>query len=240
MNDQVHNELKIVVERSVRPVRASFAHKRRMREEFLSHLTAIYEQEFEKLGDARLALDRAKQRFGDPKELGSQLQDATPRLDRYLFYMEKMNYQPGESILHFIAKTALIYAIGIAFLLLVFGIPALLVRGRLHEIGILLYVVCFSYVLITACLLFFYILMHHPAQSLYMKGIYCLVSLLFLPGFIFLCFWVFTGDLAASLSQFYHACYFAPAGPIVLFTVTRAVADELRYKKQWANLKIDE
>ena len=53
-----------------------------MREELLAHLTAIFEEEVEKLGDDRPALDRAKRRFGDPSELTAQLQDAVPFWDR--------------------------------------------------------------------------------------------------------------------------------------------------------------
>ena len=45
MNDVILRELKIVVERAVRPVRATIARKRRMREELLAHLMAIFEEE---------------------------------------------------------------------------------------------------------------------------------------------------------------------------------------------------
>ena len=40
MNEVTLKELKIVVERAVRPVRATLARKRKMREELLAHLTA--------------------------------------------------------------------------------------------------------------------------------------------------------------------------------------------------------
>ena len=79
MNDVSLKELKIVVERAVRPVRATMARKRRMREELLAHLTAIFEEESAKLADERAALDQAKQRFGDPRELTGQLQETVSR-----------------------------------------------------------------------------------------------------------------------------------------------------------------
>ena len=81
MNDEMLRELKIVVERAVRPVRASLGCKRPMREELLAHLVAIFEEEAERLGDERAALDRARQRFGDPEELTAQLQACVPRRD---------------------------------------------------------------------------------------------------------------------------------------------------------------
>jgi hypothetical protein len=95
MNDTILNELKIVVERAVRPVRAYLPRKRQMREELLAHLTAIFEEETKKLGDDRSALDQAKRRFGDPSELTAQLQDTFTRLHYFHFFKEKMNFQPG-------------------------------------------------------------------------------------------------------------------------------------------------
>ena len=79
MNDVTLKDLKIVVERAVRPVRATLARKRRMREELLAHLVSIFEEEAENLGDDRAALLAAKKRFGDPKELTGQLQETVSR-----------------------------------------------------------------------------------------------------------------------------------------------------------------
>ena len=45
----------------------------------LAHLAAIFEEEAEKLGDERAALDRARRRFGDPRELTGELQETVPR-----------------------------------------------------------------------------------------------------------------------------------------------------------------
>jgi hypothetical protein len=97
MNDATLKELKIVVEQTVRPVGATMARKRRMREELLAHLTAIFEEEFERLGDEQAALERAKRRFGDPGELTTQLQQSVPRWDRCRSILENMGYRPSES-----------------------------------------------------------------------------------------------------------------------------------------------
>jgi len=98
MNDTTLNELKIVVERAVRPIKACLPRKRRMREELLAHLTAIFEEEAEKLGDDRSALDQAKKRFGDPRELTAQFQNTVSFWYRTLYYLEKWGYLPGESM----------------------------------------------------------------------------------------------------------------------------------------------
>ena len=45
MNDCTLTQLKILVERVVRPVRASSERKRKMRDELLAHVSAVFEQE---------------------------------------------------------------------------------------------------------------------------------------------------------------------------------------------------
>ncbi|MEN6407066.1 MAG: hypothetical protein ABFC77_11415 [Thermoguttaceae bacterium] len=97
-------ELKRVVERAVRPVRATLGRKRQMREELLAHLAAIFEEEADRLGDEQAALRQAQQRFGDPMELAGQLQQAVPRWDRRRAIFENMGCQPGESAWHLAGK----------------------------------------------------------------------------------------------------------------------------------------
>jgi hypothetical protein len=52
MSEDVLIKLMVLVERAVRPVRTNFSRKRQMREELLAHVTAIFEEEVEKSGDA--------------------------------------------------------------------------------------------------------------------------------------------------------------------------------------------
>jgi WD40 repeat protein len=107
MNDSILTESKVVVERAVRPVRASMSRKRRMREELLDHLAAICEEELERLADEKAAVEQAKQRFGDPARLAEELQRSVPAGDRILSMNEKMRLEPGESLLHFAGKYVL-------------------------------------------------------------------------------------------------------------------------------------
>jgi hypothetical protein len=81
MNESALKQLKIIVERAVRPVRASRWRKRKMREELLAHVSAVFEEEMATLGDEPAALDRTAQRFGNPAELTAQLQSSVPLLD---------------------------------------------------------------------------------------------------------------------------------------------------------------
>jgi hypothetical protein len=88
-----------IVERAVRPVRASIVRKRKMREELFAHLTAIYEQELARLGDPNAAVDEAARRFGEPAELADQLQSALPYYERISYFTEKwVLYRAPESV----------------------------------------------------------------------------------------------------------------------------------------------
>jgi hypothetical protein len=58
MNESILTQLKVIVERAVRPVRASTSRKRKMREELLAHVVGVFEEECARLGDDRAALER--------------------------------------------------------------------------------------------------------------------------------------------------------------------------------------
>jgi len=249
MNDTTLNELKIVVERSVRPIKACLPRKRQMREELLAHLTAIFEEEAEKIGDDHRALDQAKRRFGDPSDLTAQLQNTVPFWDRTYYYLDKWGYQPGESMLCCVFKFFLSFAVAYGFLVLVFGIPSLLFRGRQNEIGVMLHIVFYTFIaiwILCNALLFLAerlaraFFLEGSKPSLRMKVFYSLMSFLFCPVFAFLCYWTFTGDFAASLVRLRIGCYMAPATPLLFLWLARQMAEEIRYKRQWASLNIDE
>src|SRR5258707_1224665 len=96
MNESILIQLKIIVERAVRPIRASTSRKRKMREELLAHLSGVFEEESAKLGDDRAALERTALRFGDHAEVTGQLQESVPAGDRIMRLLEG---RPGESML---------------------------------------------------------------------------------------------------------------------------------------------
>lgn len=105
MNDSTVNELKAVVERAVQPIRATVARKRRMREDLLAHLVAIFEQEKEENGGGeQAAIEEAKQRFGDTQELTGQLQQSVSRWDRCWSVFENLGCRPNESAARFAAR----------------------------------------------------------------------------------------------------------------------------------------
>jgi hypothetical protein len=81
MNESSLIQLKIIVERAVRPVFASTSRRRKMREELLAHVSAVFEEESAKLGDEPAALARTQVRFGQAAELTGLLQASVPRVD---------------------------------------------------------------------------------------------------------------------------------------------------------------
>jgi hypothetical protein len=93
MNETTVTQLKIIVERAVRPVRASTGCKRKMREELLAHVVGVFEEESAKLGDERAAVERTALRFGNPAEVTSQLQESVSARDAVRRYWEG---RPGE------------------------------------------------------------------------------------------------------------------------------------------------
>ena len=130
MNESTLLQLKIIVERAVRPVRTNINRKRKMREELLAHVCGVFEQELGTLGDVPGALGRTQERFGQAKELTEQLQASVPKSDWLDRSVENfIDPRPEESTLKRAIRNSLITIGGWALLLL----PALISQDRLEE-----------------------------------------------------------------------------------------------------------
>jgi hypothetical protein len=88
MNESTLTQLKIIVERTVRTVRASASRKRKMREELLAHVSGVFEAEAARFSDDRAALERTALRFGNPAEVTGQLQESVPAGDGIVRLLE--------------------------------------------------------------------------------------------------------------------------------------------------------
>jgi len=77
------------IEQAVRPLRVSTPRKRKIREELFAHLTAIYDDELERAGNPKVALEAAINRFGEPSELVRELQSALPFHERVSYFIER-------------------------------------------------------------------------------------------------------------------------------------------------------
>src|SRR5262245_25994065 len=103
MNESIPTQLKVIVERAVRPVRASTSRKRKMREELLAHVGGVFEEECARLDDDRAALERTALRFGNPAEVTRQLQESVPASDSISRFWEG---RPGEATLWILLRLA--------------------------------------------------------------------------------------------------------------------------------------
>ena len=53
------------------------------------HVTTVFDEELDRLGDEEAAFQATRERFGIEEELGSQLQDCIPQLERWLLISER-------------------------------------------------------------------------------------------------------------------------------------------------------
>jgi uncharacterized membrane protein HdeD (DUF308 family) len=167
MNALTLNQLKILVERAVRPVRASASRTRKMREELLAHVTAVFEEERAKLPDDETALARTAQRFGAPAELTAQLQASVPALDVIDRLMERftgvLSFRSDESTLSRTVRYTLL--VEVAALLLYFGM-LLLLHGVVRVWPTEEVWRSYPFLLVTACLGFTLGIVESPMHRL--------------------------------------------------------------------------
>jgi hypothetical protein len=249
MNDVILKELKIVVERAVRPVRATMVRKRRMREELLAHLSAIFEEEAARLGDERAALERAAERFGDPAELTAELQQSVPRWDRFRAVLGKaLDLAPGESLLRLAWRFAVITAV-LSAVIWIALLPKFLFGSRRGELGMVTYVlfvvgvssVGMTYVFSVLTMGFYRAMEERDAgRRRRLLWLYGVVSVPVFPIFAFLWYLTLTGDLASSLVHCGLACCVAPLTPLLFFGAARSMAEQMRHNEEWASLRIEQ
>ncbi len=105
------------VERIVRDIPAGFACKRKLREELLSHLTEIYEEELARLKIPEAAWQSAADRFGKPTELARELRRSLSLRERINDLIERrlgIGWRPPETATHWMARWALQMAVLLA------------------------------------------------------------------------------------------------------------------------------
>jgi hypothetical protein len=88
-----------------------------MREELLAHVWAVFDEEFEQLGNERAAVVAARRRFGAAKDLGYQLQTSVPVLGDWFLLFDKEHLMSRWIWLSALAA----FAVGMAILLPAFA-----------------------------------------------------------------------------------------------------------------------
>jgi hypothetical protein len=244
MNESTLTQLKIIVERVVRPVRATTERKRKMREELLAHVTAVFEDEA-KLGDESAALERTAERFGTPAELTQQLQAAVSSGEAAACFVEALiGFPPCETALRQAARhallTATLCAAGLAVMFVVIGrwsewltvarLPAVLTPVYM---GVLMF--CAS------------LLARGMSQALFGPSgrnwpriiALGIAAWLLVPGVTVAWCFLFTGVLVSSLLEVAPLLLPGLLAPLVLLIAVRACIAEIRHHEEWARLPIE-
>jgi hypothetical protein len=236
MNESTLNQLKILVERTVRPVRASISHKVKMREELLAHVSAVIEEEAAGLDNEQAALERTAQRFGNPAELTGQLQASVPTSDFLLRFLEGVVLRTDESTLRRAVWFAVVFFVSAVFLL-----PAFLVQGRMIEWPL---IIAFE-----STVFYFVLSSDRMRQALDVDGakgrtwrrafVVAAASCFLIPGVTFGLSLTFSGDVRSSLTDV------LPLLPAVVLTAVFFVvpvccfATEFRSHREWMSLQIN-
>jgi hypothetical protein len=232
MNDVTLTELKIVVERAVRPVRATVYSKRKMREELLAHLVSIFAEEMQEAGDEHAALDQVKRRFGDPRELTGELQQAVSQWDRFLYFIENfICFRAGESMLLHAARVAVLpYMWSAITCLLVLAV--LLIRGRQYEIGRVMFGFLAASVVVSGIVFVLTFLAHGLRNALYcdtsrrsipLAIVLGLLAALLLPVGGFVLSWTASSDVALGYAHFCFLCWFSLVVPVLLLLIAKGI-----------------
>ncbi len=234
MNQSTLTQLKTLVERAVRPVQASTSRKRKMREELLAHVTAVFEEEAARLGDDRLALERTEQRFGNPAELKGQLQESVPASDHWERFLEHVFLGTGVPTWRLAFRYALFALLPGALLL-----TAFFFQGRLAEWPIVVAFPVLAFVSV--------VLVHGMRDALFGPGgrSWCKAALVgiaswfVIPGVTFALCLTCSGDWRASLLDVLPLLPVALLTPAALIILACAVGMNARTQQEWASLLID-
>jgi ATP-dependent Clp protease ATP-binding subunit ClpC len=235
MNDPTLTHLKVIVERAVRPVRASLSCKRKMREELLAHVSTVFEEERTRLGEERAALEQAAQRFGNPTELTSQLQESVPASDFLLRLFEGMVLEHGGSTLRRVVRYASVTFLGCA----VFLLPAFFLQERMHEWPVLLAIPVgvFGFIFLADGMRQ---ALDGPTGRSWPRAILvALASWLLVPGVTFGVLLTYSGDVRSSLMDVLPLVPGAVLTPVFFVAPVHGFAAEIRSHREWASLQIN-
>ena len=249
MNESTLTQLKILVERAVRPLRACISRKKKMREELLAHVTTVYDEEAN-LGDESTALTRTAQRFGDAAELTRHLQATVPTRDRLAGDVESLlGFPPHGSTIRLAARHGILVAamitpmlgLMIVFMsvisvpwtdwLTVYRLPSLLTPIYL---GVLTF--CGSVVVqgMTEALF------SRQGRSWPRIVGYGVAAWLLVPAVSLAACMAFTGVFFSTALDVWPLFLTGLLGPAALLIVAYAAIGEIRYCEEWASLPIDE
>lgn len=248
MTPETETALKTIVERAIRPVRATFESKRRMREELLAHVNEVFDEELAKTSDAVLALAATERRFGDPAHVADELQRSVSRYDRAVASFERITLaRPEEGAVRRAGRWGTFVFVVMAL----FDGPAVLLTHLLtdsgHDLGFLC-AVFFCLVAGSSLATFEFVLLGGwLRRSLFVEGqrsavrAVCVVLAAFLlpAATMFAELLLLTRDANWSVFFMGRAWVLVPLSLALVFLVARKFDEERPYCDEWASLSIE-
>jgi hypothetical protein len=243
MNDTTLMGLKVLVERAVRPVRASFARKNRMRQELLAHVSDVFEEEAAREGEPA-ALERTAQRFGDLAELTGSLQASVPASDALERFADWLWYRPGEATVWRALRHGVVVALGAVLFLGVFGwaiwsrVGGWPPEALVPLAGTVACVFCFGFTLTFLGEGMRRALYGSAGTSWVRASLVALASaFLYLPS-IALALWVQIGSRVRWTDPLILLFAMGIATGFLLVPLASALAERLRLHREWAELTL--
>jgi ATP-dependent Clp protease ATP-binding subunit ClpC len=228
----------------VRPVRAGIDRKRKMREELLAHVTAIFEDEAT-CGDESAALARTAERFGDPAELTRQLQTSVRRRERAAYLVEWFVGDPSResAARRGLRYAALIWA-GCTVALVVISVMIVRWEEWLTLARLPSWLAPVNLAFLTFCAT---LLEQGMRQALFgPRGRNWAAAIaigvatwLLVPTFTFVWVYAFGGAIVATIFDIWLLFLLGSLAPVALVSIVCLCIHEIRYREEWASLKID-
>lgn len=254
-------QLMIHIERAVRPIRAEESTKCKMREELHAHILEIYEEEFQKTGDEKQAINLTCLRFGSPADLSAELQHTVPWVERAItapieaFERRRKQETPLHHSLRVAGTLLLFIAVlgGISLVKIEFWcLPDTDADHATHSIEWAIYMRN-----MLAFLLFFplnsgiFTLMGYAMRtqmetgllkprSFFKAGGLCLMAVAFVLFTSWGALWIITLDPLESLALLPRWSLLAGFSSIGLAVYSRFTAIQLTRSKPWTSLQINE
>jgi hypothetical protein len=239
MNESTLTQLKILVERAVRPVQASIARKRKMREELLAHVSGVFEEELARLDNERSALEQTELRFGTPCEVTCQLQESVPPSDGFRRWWEG---PAEESAMRVALRLAWVSGTLAVFTFLVAWFATRSIRPLPVEAAVL----CLCGVLALPVYLFGLAFLtdwmekalYGPTRSRFK------IALVAGASWLFMNLWCAGLAWPTWLSEFNYptailwSAWVTPMALLFPYALARQSVDRMRYHEEWARLDI--
>jgi hypothetical protein len=254
-SDSSNSELMKVVERAVRPVRATRQRKLRMRQELLAHVSAIYEEERSRLGDDDAAFEEACRRFGDPGELSQELDRSVGFWGRWNWREERIvdgfdrwnGYRPDRPPAWHWGRAALTAVASGALVAVLVYLLSLLIPDRhmtwdqaKRLLPVLFYFVAMTFVLYGTSVTMvsdFYDAEPPRWGRAVLRSVGCVVAMTLI---FYAMYWAIPVDAALPLNQLPIVVGVNAMIPIGLILAIWAAENQARPYREWDRLRLDE